>query len=154
MSLHQERWNDEERARKYAKQSGLVSRLLYAPFAQKGLAYLSPSQLEPTIVDLGCGPGHLAVELARLRPQARIVCIDPSSEMLQLAGQNVVDAGLANCEASLGDAEQIPLESDSVDLILSQSSFHEWRDQQKGLLEIRRVLKPGGSLILKDYNLA
>jgi ubiquinone/menaquinone biosynthesis C-methylase UbiE len=154
MTLQHGRWQDEGRARRYAKQSGLVSRLVYAPFAQKVVAHLSPSQSQPTIVDLGCGPGYLTVELGRLRPQARIVCIDPSSEMLQLARQNVAKAGLANCEASVGNAEQIPLESESADLIVSQSSFHEWADRRKGLLEIRRVLKPGGSLILKDYNLA
>jgi SAM-dependent methyltransferase len=36
--------------------------------------------------------------------------------------------------------------------VVTQSSFHEWEDQRKGLSEIFRILKPGGSLILKDYN--
>jgi ubiquinone/menaquinone biosynthesis C-methylase UbiE len=153
MSAQQEHWQDEERARKYAKQSGLTSRFVYAPFARKIVAYLSPSEPNPTIVDLGSGPGQLAIELSRLRPQARIVGVDLSDEMLQIARENASKAGLSNYEARLGAAEEIPLESASVDLVVSQSSFHEWEDPEEGLAEIYRVLKLGGSLILKDYNL-
>jgi ubiquinone/menaquinone biosynthesis C-methylase UbiE len=54
----------------------------------------------------------------------------------------------------LGRAEEIAIESNSVNLVVTQSSFHEWEDPQKGLSEIFRVLKPGGSLILKDYDRA
>jgi ubiquinone/menaquinone biosynthesis C-methylase UbiE len=154
MTSEQERWQDEEQARKYAKQSGLASRLMYAPFARKIVAYLSPSDPSPTIVDLGSGPGQLAIQLGRLQPQARIISVDPSNEMLHIAGENASKAGLLDYEARLGTAEEIPLESGAVDLLVSQSSFHEWEDPQKGLAEIYRVLKPGGSLILKDYNLA
>jgi ubiquinone/menaquinone biosynthesis C-methylase UbiE len=154
MTTPQEHWQDEKRARRFARQSSLASRLVYAPFARKIVAYLSPSDPSPTIVDLGSGPGQLAIELSRLRPQATIVSVDPSSEMLQIARENAGKAALANYEARLGTAEEMPLESDSVDLVVSQSSFHEWEDQQEGLAEIYRVLRPGGSLILKDYNLA
>jgi len=46
------------------------------------------------------------------------------------------------------------LDSGCGDLVISQSSFHEWEDPHRGLAEIYRVLRPGGSLILRDYNLA
>jgi ubiquinone/menaquinone biosynthesis C-methylase UbiE len=154
MTAQQEHWQDEKQARKYARRSGLASRLVYAPFARKIVAYLSPSDPSPAIVDLGCGPGQLAIELGRLRPQARFVGVDSSSEMLQIATENAGKAGLSNYEARLGTAEEIPLEPGSVDLVVSQSSFHEWEDPPRGLAEIYRVLRPGGSLILKDYNLA
>jgi len=154
MTSQQEQWEDKDRARKYAKQTGLTSKLVYAPFARQAVACLEPLVESPTVVDLGAGPGFLAVELGRLRPRARIVGVDPSSEMLQIAGQNASNAGLSNYEARQGTAEEIPLESGCVDLVVSQSSFHEWQDPQKGLAEIYRVLRPGGSLILKDYNLA
>jgi ubiquinone/menaquinone biosynthesis C-methylase UbiE len=153
MTSQQDHWQDEEQTRKYARQSGLVSWLVYAPFARKIVAYLSPSDPSPAIVDLGSGPGQLAIELGRLRPQARIISVDPSNEMLQIARENASKAGLLDYEAKLGTAEEIPLESDSVDLVVSQSSFHEWQDPQKGLAEIYRILRSGGSLILKDYNL-
>jgi ubiquinone/menaquinone biosynthesis C-methylase UbiE len=74
--------------------------------------------------------------------------------MLEVARENTAKAGLPSFETRQGTAEEIPLESASVDLVVSQSSFHEWEEPKKGLSEIYRVLAPGGSLILKDYNLA
>lgn len=72
--------------------------------------------------------------------------------MLKEARKNADEAGLSNYETRLGEAEKTPIESNSVDLVVSQSSLHEWENPQKGFSEIFRVLKPGGSLILKDYN--
>ena len=80
--------------------------------------------------------------------------MDPSGEMLQIARGNASKAGVSNYEARQGTDEEIPLESGCVDLLVSQSSFHEWEDPHSGLAEIYRVPRPGGCLILKDYNLA
>jgi ubiquinone/menaquinone biosynthesis C-methylase UbiE len=66
--------------------------------------------------------------------------------------KNAHEAGMSNFETRLGKAEENPIESNSVNLVVTQSSFHEWEDQRKGLSESFRILKPGGSLILKDYN--
>ncbi len=154
MTTQKELWQNGERAQRYARQSGLASRLVYAPLARRIVACLSSSELRPTIVDLGSGPGHLAIELCRLRPQARVISVDSSMEMLHIARENASKAGVSNHEARQGSAEEIPLEPGSVDLVVSQSCFHEWEDPHKGLMEIQRILRPGGSLILKDYNRA
>jgi len=116
--------------------------------------YLAPAERRAPIVvvDLGTGSGLLSIELHRLLPQAKIIGVDPSSEMLKVAQEHADEAGMSDYEARLGQAEEMPIASNSVDLVVSQSSLHEWRDPQKGLSEIFRVLKPGGSLILKDYN--
>ena len=68
------------------------------------------------------------------------------------ARKNADRAGMSNFETRLGKAEEIPVEPHSVNLVVTQSSFHEWEEQRKGLSESFRILKPGGSLILKDYN--
>jgi ubiquinone/menaquinone biosynthesis C-methylase UbiE len=154
MTALQDPWENKERARKYASHRSMVARLVYAPFARRVMACLDPSIESPTIVDLGAGPGLLAVELGRLRPRARIVGVDPSGEMLQIARENAAKAGLSNHDARQGRAEEIPLESGCVDLVVSESSLHEWEDPHRGLAEIYRVLRPGGCLILRDYNLA
>jgi ubiquinone/menaquinone biosynthesis C-methylase UbiE len=130
------------------------SRLVYAPFARKILGCLPSLERGPIIVDLGTGPGLLSIQLGRLLPQAKIIGVDLSSEMLQIARENADEAGVSNFETRLGRAEEIPIESNSVNLVVTQSSFHEWEDQHKGLSEIFRILKPGGNLILKDYNRA
>lgn len=154
MNGQQEQWQDKERAGKYAKQRGLVSKLVYARLARQVVACLEPSLGEQIFVDLGCGPGFLGIELGRLRPRARIIGVDPSGEMLQIARENAAMVGLLNYEGRQGRAEEMSLESGCADLVISQSSFHEWEDAHRGLAEINRVLRPGGSMILKDYNLA
>jgi ubiquinone/menaquinone biosynthesis C-methylase UbiE len=154
MNEQQQQWQDKERALKYAKQTSLASRLVHAPLAKRAIAYIEPSIQAPTVVDLGSGPGFLGIEMGKLQPRARIIGVDPSNEMLQIAGENAARAGLSNYEVRMGTAEEMPLESGCSDLVISQSSFHEWEEPKRGLAEIYRVLGSGGSLVLKDYNLA
>jgi ubiquinone/menaquinone biosynthesis C-methylase UbiE len=154
MAGQSETWQDESRAERYGRQNKIGARLVYAPFARKIAQSLVALEDGATIVDVGTGPGLLAIELHKLWPEARIVGVDPSREMLRIATENAGKAGISDFEAREGSAEEIPLAADSADLVISQSSFHEWEDQQQGLGEILRVLKPGGSLILKDFNRA
>ena len=149
----QQEWN-KERAEQHARWAKMASKLTYAPFARKIVGSLAPLESGSVIVDLGTGPGILAIELHKLLPQAKIIGVDLSIDMLEIAGKNADEAGMSNFETRLGKAEEIPIESNSVNLVVTQSSFHEWEDQRKGLSEIFRILKPGGSLILKDYNRA
>jgi len=150
----QESWHDEERAQRYARWRRISSWIVYASFARKIAACMAPPPEEATIVDLGTGPGLLPIELHKLWPQARIIGVDPSAEMLAIARKNAVEVGMSHFETRVATAEEIPIESNSVDLVVTQSSLHEWDNPQKGLAEIFRILKPGGSLILKDYNRA
>jgi ubiquinone/menaquinone biosynthesis C-methylase UbiE len=150
MPEHQE-W-DKERAEQHARWAKMASRLTYAPLARKIVESLAPMESGSTIVDLGTGPGILSIELHKLLPQAKIIGIDLSSHMLEIARKNAHEAGMSNFETRLGKAEEIPVEPNSVNLVVTQSSFHEWEDQRTGLSESFRILKPGGSLILKDYN--
>jgi demethylmenaquinone methyltransferase/2-methoxy-6-polyprenyl-1,4-benzoquinol methylase len=149
----QQEW-DKEKAKKHARWAKMASGLTYAPFARRIVKSLAPLERESTIVDLGTGPGILSIELHKLLLQAKIIGVDLSSDMLEIARRNADEAGMSNYETRLGRAEAIPVESNSVNLVVTQSSFHEWEDPQKGLSEIFRILKPDGSLILKDYNRA
>jgi ubiquinone/menaquinone biosynthesis C-methylase UbiE len=147
----QQEW-DKERAEHHARWAKMASRLSYAPLARKIMESVAPLESGSTIVDLGTGPGILSIELHKLLPQAKIIGVDLSSDMLEIARKNADEAGMSNYETRLGKAEELPIESNSVNLVVTQSSFHEWDDPRKGLSEIFRVLKPGGSLVLKDYN--
>jgi ubiquinone/menaquinone biosynthesis C-methylase UbiE len=155
MAAQPESWQDAQRARRYARQTKIGSRIVYAPFARRIVQSLADLEDKgATIVDLGTGPGLLAVELHKLWPRAKFIGVDPSSAMLRIARKNADEAGMPDFEARLGAAEETSLPSDSADLVVSQYSFHEWEDPQKGLEEVFRILKPGGSLILNDYNRA
>ncbi len=151
MTVQEELWG-QERAGKHARWTKIGSRVVYAPFARKIVKCVAPLERGATIVDLGTGSGLLSIELGKLLPQVKIIGVDPSNEMLRIARKNAHEAGMSNYETRLGRAEEMPIESDSVNLVVTQSSLHEWENPQKGFAEIYRVLKPGGSLILKDFN--
>lgn len=151
MVEREERWN-KEHAESYSKGMRLVSRVFYSRFARGILKSLPSAGKGSTVVDLGCGPGLLSIELCKLLPSARIIGVDPSAEMLEVARRNRDEAGVSNYDSRLGAAERIPLESNSVDLVVTQASLHEWDSVERGFSEILRVLRPGGSLMVKDFN--
>jgi len=152
MSTQEEGQWDRERAQRHSRSSSISAGLIDAPFARRIVGAVGSLSSGATIVDLGGGPGLLAIELHKLCPQATIIGVDPSEDMLEIARGNAAKAGMSGYDARVGMAEAMPLDAGTVDLVVSQSSFHEWQDQQKGLAEILRVLKPGGSVILRDYN--
>lgn len=152
MTAPSEQWQETGKSERYARQSKIGSRLRYAPLAREIMQRLPKLEEGATIVDLGIGPGLLALELHKRWPQAKIVGVDPSDEMLSIARRNAAAAGISNLETKRGSAEELPLGPESADVVISQSSFHEWEDPRRGLGQVLRVLKPGGSLIVKDYN--
>jgi len=144
-------WN-KEHAESYSRSMRILARVFYSPFARAIAKRLPSSGQGAIVVDLGCGPGLLSIELCKLLPNARIIGVDPSAAMLEVASRNADEAGVANYETRLGGAEPLPLESNSVNLVVTQGSLHEWDGVEKGFAEILRVLRPGGSLIVKDFN--
>ncbi|MBX3411726.1 MAG: methyltransferase domain-containing protein [Pirellulales bacterium] len=114
--------------------------------AEETLAHLDPLP-QARVLDVGCGTGYVLAKLAEREPTIRAVGIDPSAEMLHLARQR----DLPQASFLEGVAENIPLADASVDTVLSTSAFHFWYDPNRGLQEIRRVLRPGGQLVLTDW---
>ncbi|MCK4431907.1 MAG: class I SAM-dependent methyltransferase [Candidatus Aminicenantes bacterium] len=151
MTEEQVPWN-KEKAQKYSDMMEKVSKRVYIPFAKRIVDNLGPSKRDLIILDLSTGPGFLSIELHGLLPDARIIGVDSSSDMLQIAKRNAEKAGISNFETKLGKAEEISLDLNSIDLVVNLTSLHDWENPKKAFLEILRVLKPGGKLILKDSN--
>jgi len=102
-------------------------------------------------VDLGCGPGHLAIKLAQLASGLRVTGVDLSDEMLAQAEGHARQAGLGDrVSFCRGDAAQIPFPDGSLDLVVSTLSLHHWSDPVAVLDEIARVLRPGGAFLVFD----
>ncbi len=101
---------------------------------------------KPVIVDLGVGPGLLSKEIKNIIPNSKIIGIDPSKCMLNIACKN------ADIEPKVGSSENIPLENDSVDLIVSRFSLTYWKNPNKSFKEIFRVLKPNGKFVIEALN--
>ena len=91
-----------------------------------------------TVVDLAAGTGKLTAPM--LETGARVIAIEPSAGMRAVLGR-VASAA----EALAGTAEQIPLPDSSADAVLVAQAFH-WFDHDAAIPEIRRVLRPGGTL--------
>ncbi|MBC7701137.1 class I SAM-dependent methyltransferase [Aquabacterium sp.] len=99
-------------------------------------------------LDVGCGAGHLSFALA---PHlARIVALDPSPQMLATVQQAALARGLRHIETVPSSAERLPFPDATFDLVCSRYSAHHWTQLAPALKEMRRVLKPGGRLLLID----
>jgi ubiquinone/menaquinone biosynthesis C-methylase UbiE len=105
---------------------------------------LTPGQV---LLDVGCGSGQLLEQMATRVPAATFVGVDPSEGMLGVARRRVPRATLLT-----GTAESLPVESASVDWLVTTSAFHYVRDPFAARREFRRVLRPGGSLVLTDWS--
>ncbi|MEM0466287.1 MAG: class I SAM-dependent methyltransferase [Candidatus Thermoplasmatota archaeon] len=104
----------------------------------------------PTIVDLGTGPGLLGPAIFKKIPQAKVVGVDPLQHMLVLAQHT--NKLFSSFFPLLGKAEHLPLKTQSVDLVISRFSLPYWEHQQECFREIYRVLKPGGSIVFEVLN--
>jgi len=106
---------------------------------------------ELTILDVGCGPGDLAAMLSERIPEARILGLDLSSSMVELARRKATGDGRLRFE--VGDVASLPFESGSIDLVVSTLSLHHWPNAGAGFSEIARVLRPGGMAFVYDLRL-
>lgn len=108
-----------------------------------------------TILDIGSGPGEMALLLARALPEARIVGLDPSVEMLEIARGAAERSGMAERVTFVeAGAERIPLLDSSVDLAVSTLASHHWSDPEDAFAELGRVLRPGGEARIYDVRFA
>jgi ubiquinone/menaquinone biosynthesis C-methylase UbiE len=102
-------------------------------------------------IDIGCGDGGLVVALARRHPGLKVVGLDLSKEMLDLARSRARKAGLGDrVTFKIGNAESIPYSAESFDLVVSTLSLHHWCTPNKVLDEIARILRPEGKCVLAD----
>lgn len=103
------------------------------------------------LVDVGCGPGYLIVDVARLFPKLSIIGVDISEEMVHKAERNLCALGFGERTVfHKGDIHALPFESNSVDFIISTLSLHHWSEPIEAIQEIHRVLKQGGQFVLFD----
>lgn len=98
---------------------------------------------DENILDVGCGAGWLSRTLARGVPEGRVVGMDISNEMIRHA--RAASADLDNLIFVVGQVDEIPWESNFFTRAISVESAYYWPDPGKGLREIHRVLREGGS---------
>ena len=94
----------------------------------------------PDVLEVGCGDGAFAARLLAQCPGIALLAVDRSYAQVQLA----VGRGVT---ATMMDVEQLLAPDDAYDVVVAMSMLHEVSDLDRGLAELRRVLRPGGRLV-------
>lgn len=97
------------------------------------------------IADIACGTGDMCALLKQI-PNSKVIGIDPSKGMLEVAKKRFLDV-----EFELGYANKLPLADESVDLITISYGFRNVVEKDEALEEFRRVLKPNGVLLVLEF---
>jgi ubiquinone/menaquinone biosynthesis C-methylase UbiE len=118
---------------------------------------LDQAALQPNhvVLDIGCGTGSLAVLVKRLHPGVEVTGLDPDPKALARAAAKASKARVA-VRFDRGFADALPYADGTFDRVFSSMMFHHIPrdDRPKVLAEVRRVLKPGGSLEFLDIDMA
>jgi len=102
------------------------------------------------VLDVGCGAGWLSRLLAERLPEGRVIGVDISDEMVRRARRNYVD--VENAMFVIGAVDEIPWDAYFFNHAISVESAYYWPDPVRGLREIFRVLREGGSAwVLINY---
>jgi ubiquinone/menaquinone biosynthesis C-methylase UbiE/biotin operon repressor len=117
----------------------------------KGIAEALIRLMPPMIIaDLGAGDGTISQLMAERAK--RVIAIDNSEKMVEFGGELAKKHGITNLEYRLGDLEDVPIRTGTVDLAFLSQALHHARHPERALGEAWRILKPGGRIAILDLN--
>jgi SAM-dependent methyltransferase len=112
---------------------------------------IAPLPAGATVVDIGCGAGtDLLLAALHVGPQGRAIGVDMTEAMRARARTGAAACGLAHVDVRDGEATALPIESESVDVVISNGVLNLVPDKRAAFAEVRRVLKPGGRAQIAD----
>ncbi|EGD33082.1 MULTISPECIES: bifunctional demethylmenaquinone methyltransferase/2-methoxy-6-polyprenyl-1,4-benzoquinol methylase UbiE [unclassified Capnocytophaga] len=108
-------------------------------------------QIKPgTILDVATGTGDLAIELSKI-PKAHIIAVDISQGMLSVGEKKVKELNLSDrITMQVADSENLPFADESFDAVTVSFGIRNFENLEKGLTEIKRVLRPKGRLVILE----
>lgn len=108
-------------------------------------------ELKPyyVVADLSCGSGYFSVPISQ--KVKKVYGIDVQMEMLEFLEKKIQEQKIGNIETLFSKDNRIPLENESIDLLLTVNTFHEFGYKEKMISEIRRVLRPKGLAAIVDF---
>ncbi|MBV7337224.1 methyltransferase domain-containing protein [Chloroflexi bacterium TSY] len=114
------------------------------------LPYLHPGM---SLLDCGCGYGTITVGLAQAVDPGRVVGIDVGETEIDAAMAHATENNVSNIEFKLTSAYELPFPDDSFDAVFSHAMLEHLNDPLKALKEMRRVLRPGGVVGIRDADI-
>jgi ubiquinone/menaquinone biosynthesis C-methylase UbiE len=123
--------------------------------AEDSAAFLLP-HLRPgmNLLDIGCGPGSITVDLARRVVPGQVIGLDVAASILQTARRAVEEAGLDNVDVRKGSVYELDIEDGAVDVVFAHQVLQHLTDPVAALHEMRRVVKKGGLVAVRDVDYA
>lgn len=123
--------------------------------AQNSAGYLLP-HLRPghALLDIGCGPGTITLDLAAAVAPGQTVGVDRVGRPLDDARQTAADRGLASVAFTVGDAYQLDFPSSAFDVVHAHQVLQHLTDPVAALREMARVVRPGGLVAARDADYA
>jgi len=100
------------------------------------------------IADLGAGEGAFSLLLAQRAK--KVIAVDTSAKMIEVAREQALRNGVKNVEFRLGDMEEVPIKAATVDLVWISQSLHHALHPGRALAEANRILRPGGRIVILD----
>ena len=116
---------------------------------------IAPMTVGSTVVDIGCGAGmDLLLAAQAVGLGGRAIGVDMTEAMAERARTGAMSRALANVEVRLGDAMSLPIQSESVDAVISNGVLNLTPDKEQAFGEVFRILKPGGQFLYGDIVVA
>jgi ArsR family transcriptional regulator len=100
------------------------------------------------IADLGAGEGAFSLLLAQRAK--KVIAVDTSAKMIEVAREKALRNGVKNVEFRLGDMEELPIKTATVDLVWVSQSLHHALHPGRALAEANRILRAGGRIVILD----
>jgi SAM-dependent methyltransferase len=123
----------------------------HSPFARRPhspLAWLEPLEPDMIVLDVACGAGHVAEQVA---PNVRqVVGIDLTPSLLELGAERLREAGITNVLLQEGNAAELPFLDASFDLVVCRGAMHHFLHPEQPIAEMARVCRAEGRVVVSD----
>jgi len=142
--------HDETVRRSFERQAGLFAGedSVFASRTPAAPEWVAPLATDAIVLDVACGAGHVAEEIAPCVRQ--VVGVDMTPALLRLGAARLADAGVTNVLLQEGDAAALPFVDGSFDLVVCRSALHHFADPAVQVAEMARVCRPGGRVAISD----
>jgi ubiquinone/menaquinone biosynthesis C-methylase UbiE len=150
--LEPEAMDTAEEAREYDLMDHTTVNARFVTDVLEAMARLGrPDLRRQFVIDVGAGTARIPIEFCRVQPASRVVAVDLAREMLRVARENVVSAGLtARVALQVARATSLPFRDGCSPVVVSNSLIHHLPDPPRAFVELARIVSSGGILFVRD----